>query len=256
MAKARDRYRSQSLERGISILDCLGDSEEPLALKDLCARTGLDTGTAYRYLAVLSRHRYVHKDPVTRRYSLSYGLFRLGHRPFALATLAQQAQSFLRDLAGLTGLSAAIGALEGREVVTLSAVADGKSLAHEALPVADAHTSAMGKALLAHFDTSHFERLYREVPLRRITDRTVTSISALNAELRSTREHGYATEAGETRPNRWAVASAVVNPRGQANVAFELSGPASRFAGARASRLGRQAKETAQRFTEFIIDAA
>lgn len=246
-------YKSQSLERGIAILDCLGDSAEPLQLTELCRRTGLDTGTAYRYLAVLTRHHYVMKDPVTRRYSLSYGLFRLGHRPFALATLARHAQRFLVDLAALTGLDASIGTLEGRQVVTIETLRPGRGPVDSEPDYIDAHASAIGKVLLANRGSEHVDRLYRDVPLRRITETTITSLHNLQSELHQVAETGYAVERSERRPNLHAVAGAVINPRGEANIAFALSGSAKRFSDANTARLGGRVHDLAREFSAYIV---
>ncbi|MBO6781794.1 MAG: IclR family transcriptional regulator [Alphaproteobacteria bacterium] len=253
MAKTQT-YKSQSLERGIAILDCLGDSAEPLTLTELCRRTHLDTGTAYRYLAVLTRHRYVLKDPVTRRYSLSYGLFRLGHRPYALATLARHAQRFIVELADLTGLDASVGTLEGRQVVIIETVRPGKGPVDADPEYSDAHASAVGKVLLAHRGDAHVDRLYRDVPLRRITDTTIVSLQRLQGEMRRTMEAGYAVERGERRPNLHAVAGAVVNPGGEANIAIALSGPANRLSGANEARHGARVRDVAREFAAYIVD--
>lgn len=247
-------YQSKSLERGIAILDCLGDSDEPLALKALCARTGFDTGTAYRYLAVLARHKYVHKDPVTRKYALSYGLFRLGHRPFALATISQHAHPFLTEISAVTGLSASIGALEGRQVVTLETIGGNAEARNDEAYLSDAHACAMGKILLAHRDTKHVDRLYSDAPLRRHTDETLTSMKALHGALRQALLQQYATERGEQARNRWAVASAVVNPRGEANVAVALTGSASRFSGKLEAQHGLRVAEVARRIASYITN--
>lgn len=250
--KKATEYRSKSLERGIAILDCLGDSDGPLPLKEVCARTGFDPGTAYRYLAVLAHHKYVHKDPVTRKYALSYGLFRLGHRPFALATISQQARQFLLEISGVTGLTASIGALEGRQVVLLDTTGGtGESRGHEP-SLTDAHACALGKVLLAYRDWTHVERLYRDAPLRRHTDGTITNIGTLRTELRAVRARMFAAEHGEHVRHQWAVAAAVVNPRGEANVAVALSGGARRFAGNLEAAHGRRIVETARKIADYI----
>ncbi len=251
-AKSRP-YRSQSLERGIAILDCLGDSAEPLQLTELCRRTGLDTGTAFRYLAVLTRHHYVMKDPVSRRYSLSYGLFRLGHRPFALATLANHARRFLVDLAALTGLDASVGALEGRQVVMIETVRPGKGPSGADAGYTDAHACAIGKVLLANRGSDHVERLYRDVALRRITERTITSMPRLQSELRHVADTGFAAERGERQPNLHAVAGAVVNPAGEANIAIALSGPENRLSGAQEARQGERVRDVAAEFAAYVV---
>ncbi len=254
-ATKRQTYQSKSLEKGIAILNCLGDSDGPLPLMELCRQTGLDTGTAYRYLAVLTRHHYVLKDPVTREYSLSYGLFRLAHRPFALNTVARHAHRFLAELSGITGLPASIGALEGRQVVVLSVVGAAEERLDSLDVTDDAHCSAIGKMLLAYRGADYVARLYPNVPLRRHTEETIVSLNALRTELRQAAENGYAVERGERMPNLWAVAGAVVNPAGEANVAIAVAGPAKQFSGKLEAQRGAQVAQTARQIAGYIVSA-
>ena len=86
------------------------------------------------------------------------------------------------------------------------------------------HCAALGKVLLA-FGTA-------ELPQGRLeqrTDRTITSRSALAAELAAVRERGYAVTIEELEPGLVAVAAPVFGVGTAAVGALSVSGPASRL---------------------------
>ena len=96
------------------------------------------------------------------------------------------------------------------------------------------HCSALGKVLLAHGATLPAGRLVR------LTDRTLTSRSALADDLRLTRERGYAVADGELEPGLIAIAAPIMGDDDHAVAAISVSGPAVRITPSVARRIGAQ----------------
>src|SRR5690349_18327927 len=61
-------YRTQVLDRAVSILELLSEERPGLTLAEITERIGLNTSTVHRLLQVLGQHRLVSKNPYNGRY--------------------------------------------------------------------------------------------------------------------------------------------------------------------------------------------
>jgi DNA-binding IclR family transcriptional regulator len=91
-----------------------------------------------------------------------------------------------------------------------------------------AHSTSGGKALLAELDAPALRALYPDDRLSALTQRTIGSREALEAELAAVRERGYAVNAGESDPHVTSVAAVVRDAGGAARFALSVSMPAFR----------------------------
>lgn len=125
-----------ALERGLAVLDALGEAGRAIPLAELARRTGSHKSTLLRVLASLERCRYAVRT-ADGRYRLGPVLLRLGQaygRAFdlrsalepALARLAAEtreaASFFIREGEGRVALARVEGRQEVRDVVTIGAV--------------------------------------------------------------------------------------------------------------------------------------
>lgn len=88
MATAAGGSGSQTLDRGIRVLEVLSEAEEPLALPELCSRMGLHRSVVYRLLRTLEEHGLAVRD--------ADGRVRLG---LGLAALSRSVQRDLQTVA-------------------------------------------------------------------------------------------------------------------------------------------------------------
>ena len=91
------------------------------------------------------------------------------------------------------------------------------------------HCTASGKLFLAYLPPKDAHRLIRAVPLRRYTERTITSADALERELARIRTSGISTDSGEFLEGSVCLAVPVMDPRGRACAAVAVHGPAPRM---------------------------
>src|ERR1700744_5717725 len=75
---AVDPYQLQSLDRAVSVLELLADSEGPLSLAEVCERMDLHKSTAHRALMVLERTGLIERTPENR--------FRLGLKRYEVGS--------------------------------------------------------------------------------------------------------------------------------------------------------------------------
>jgi DNA-binding IclR family transcriptional regulator len=110
---------SQTLSRGIRILEVLADATSPLSIAEIAAAIGVHRSIAYRLLTTLEHHRLVTRG--------TDGSVELGTGLAALARsvrhdLQSAALPELTALADELGMTAFVAVLEGDEAVTLISV--------------------------------------------------------------------------------------------------------------------------------------
>ncbi|MBO6785055.1 MAG: IclR family transcriptional regulator, partial [Alphaproteobacteria bacterium] len=174
------RYENTSLERGMSILEALGEAGDPRTLTEIAGTVGLARSTTFRLLAVLKDLGFVHKDPRDGVYSLGFNAYRLGQTSRAVDALVRDAHPFLRALAHETGLTTYLAALEGPQVLICDVVQppDALKLPFEVGMRIDAHVTAAGKALLAARPGNEIDDFYAAHAPRRYTARSAFSLDA------------------------------------------------------------------------------
>jgi IclR family acetate operon transcriptional repressor len=157
----------------------------------------------------------------------------------------------LRALRDVTKETANLGILEEGEVVTL-AQAESREIMRAISPVggrAPVTASAMGKALLATYPDAVIIDLATRTPMRRITQKSLTSIEALMAEISNIRQNGYAIDDEEFVAGLRCVAAVVYNADTQAFFAISVSGLAGRVSMERIPVIGRQVAAAAHKLS-------
>jgi DNA-binding IclR family transcriptional regulator len=199
---------SQTLSRGIRILEVLADARGPLSIDEIATRLEVHRSVAYRLLRTLEDHGLVERDAA--------GRIELGARLAALAAgvahdLQAEALPELTAVAGDLGVTCFLAVLDHEECVTLSSVEP----RHAVNPVAQRPGTrhpitrgAPGKAILSLLPTAAWP----------------AGVSAeLAEEVADAAARGYATSHDEVIPSLRAVAvPLVVRGRGPAAIAVVL----------------------------------
>jgi DNA-binding IclR family transcriptional regulator len=221
-------YRNRSVTRALSVLDVLFNASRGLLLTEVAAMAELDRATAYRLLHVLIEHGYVHRDARAKRYSVNLNLrFRSkGELPGVVGRLARPV---LRQLHTETGAAVSIASLLGAEICYYQEYLGRDQVSDELfrgkrLP---SHATACGKMMLALQPPSVLRKIYEYLPLQPYTAQTIREIPALERDLTSIREYGFATNRGEFVENRVCVALPIRTLDGTKPLAVSVSLPAA-----------------------------
>ncbi|PRB09433.1 IclR family transcriptional regulator [Microbacterium sp. MYb62] len=190
---------SQTLSRGIRILEVLADARGPLSIDEIATRLGVHRSIAYRLLRTLEDHGLVTRDAA--------GAVSLGARMAALAAgvahdLQAEALPELTAIANELGMTCFLAVLDGAECITLASVEPRHAVASVAQRPGARHpvtVGAPGKAILAQLPMTEWPE---EQP------------ASLAADVDATRTRGYATSHDEVIPTVQSVA-APLGLRGQ-----------------------------------------
>ncbi|MET9031121.1 IclR family transcriptional regulator [Nocardia sp. NPDC004168] len=205
------------------ILEAFDGATPTLTLVELAERTGLPRSTVHRILDQLIRLRWLAHAP---------GGYRLGLRTLELGGLAADQNEIrdvvsplLHDVCQQTGMVGHLGVLDGRDVLYLDKVG-GRIAASVPTRLGGrmpAHSTALGKALLATLDPSIVEASFRD-RLPQLTARTLADRAELHRELgRIRNRQGVAVDNEESVPGITCVA-VPIRGRGAAVAAVSLSG--------------------------------
>ena len=248
----------QSLERAFDLLEALGDGGE-MGVTELANRTGLVPSTAHRLLHTLAKRGYVSQSTETGRYLLGYKVVEvangLEHR---LERLRVVARPHLEGIQRETGETVNLVVLDADRVVYVDQVEGTRQVrmfttVGTSVP---AHTTGSGKAILANGSSEVVEALYAGRELPQLTDHTLTTLDALEADFARIRRRGYALDEEEHEEGVGCVAVAVFDHSGRPSAAISVSGPSARILGSNAARLGALLVDHAARVSDALGRAA
>ncbi len=241
---AEARSGAQSVERALAVLRAFEGAAGDLGVSEIAQATGLAVSTAHRLTRVLCSAGLLSQDARSERYQLGPVLVVLGRMAEERLGFAS-ALPTLRQLAADTGESVNLGILVDSDVLVVLDVASDKPLRFDQTPGTrvPAHTSAMGKCLLAHADD--VDAAVAGLPaLEQLTPRTITDRTRLRAELEAVRPRGWALTDEERNPGVRAVAGPVVDD-GRAIAAIAVQGPVLRLPDDVLPALARRIEQTA-----------
>lgn len=216
----------QSVERTFELLELMADAGGEVALSQLAASSGLPLPTIHRIMRTLVSGGYVRQQQ-SRRYALGPRLIRLGET--ASRALGTRARPYLAELTDATGETSNMAVLDGDQVVYVAQAPSRHSMRMftEVGRRVDAHCTAVGKAVLAQLPDETVDQVLARAKMRPQTERSITSVEAMRAELATIREQGYAVDDGEQEVGVRCLAVAV--PGAPANTAISISGPEARM---------------------------
>ncbi len=180
----------QSLVRALALLSRIAESSDDGAtLSDLAQQVGLPASTAHRLLTTLEQERYVRFSHEGRLWSVGVQAFVAGSTFTKTRTLAGVARPHMRHLMEDAGETVNLAVEDEGEAVYLSQVECHQMMRAFARPGTRVplHCSAVGKAILSATSDKTLSKILHQRGMPRLTVKTITSPSALRADLERVR---------------------------------------------------------------------
>ncbi len=206
-----------ALSRGIAILRLLGRSDERLGVHAIARALGLVPSTCLHILRVLVAENLVTVDPATKKYGVAAGLVALARSVLRQHSFATVVQPDLEELAHRYGATAIGVEASGLEHMIVVALARSDSPLRVHVDIGSrfpALISATGRCIAAFGNNNPADLEARFARLRWDSPPT---LSDWRAQIRATREAGYATDDGQYIRGVSIVASPVTMPNGTIN---------------------------------------
>ena len=143
-------YQLHGLERAVSVLEILSESQEPLSLAEICRRMNLHKSTAHRSLMVLERSALIERTS-ENRFRLGLKLYELGNRAVEQIDLRARVYPFFRRLAMDVRETVHLGVLQKTSVVYLDKVEPNRKICMSSKTGSSnpVYCTSLGKAMLA-----------------------------------------------------------------------------------------------------------
>ena len=226
MEQRATSYHSQGLARALRVLRHLGSVESPVTLAELSDDLDLPKSTLLRLLVVLEEEQFVARTGEPPVYGIGDAVLEIADVSLRKEDAVEIVSPVLRALADETGLTANLGLLSASSVLHLCVEEPDRALRFRSANGSLDHTycTGLGKMLLAGLTPERVGVHLPTKPFASFTPTTITSRTALDAELESIRERGYSIDLEERDAGVICVALAVPNDAG-AQVAISVAGP-------------------------------
>ncbi len=218
---------------------------------EIADAVGVSKGTAYNHLVTLEDAHYVVKND-DNTYDVSLKFLDVAHDVRRRFPIVELVETEVDELAAESEEMALFTVAEHGQGICLY-VAYGERSVQTPLYVghrSDLHTTAVGKAILAHMSPADVERIIEERGLAAVTEHTITDRDRLFDELELIRERGgIAFNREETIHGLVGVGAPITYHDGEVAGAISIIGPASRMDG---PRLERELPEMIERSVNII----
>jgi IclR family KDG regulon transcriptional repressor len=228
------KYPVKSLAKALRILDSVGRYQHGTSIATLSKELKMGKSTVHRLLATLREFDLIWFDSATSNYALGSRILRWSDLLVQQNLLVRHGLPVLRDLVNAGRETANLAVMDGTEILY---VAQFESM--ERLRLSDtvgtrqpAHSTALGKALLATMSDEEVDQLYAKAgELKALTSNTVTDRRRLKEILRKVKTEGVAYDFEENVAGVVCLGAAVRNFTGKPIAAMSVSLPIQRLRG-------------------------
>jgi IclR family transcriptional regulator, KDG regulon repressor len=240
-----------SAANALRALECLVEQGEA-GVSEIGRHLGVTVGTSHRILVTLVELGFAEQNPATRRYRPSSKVLSLAQQMRGRVNARDRVHLHLVELVQAVRESAHLAVLDEGLVLYIDKVASDQSFGIEfrvgsRLP---AHSTALGKALLAFDDEIELETVIKQSEASEHVDRPVDR-GRLQRALRTVRAEGVAEDRGEFMSDVRCVAAPIRGRHGHVVAAIDISAPRSRFDAAR-EQLRAEVQRSAERISEEL----
>jgi IclR family transcriptional regulator, pca regulon regulatory protein len=220
------RY-SQSLERGLAILECFTAAKPVLGIADIADELGMSSSTTHRYVITLVALGYL-RQIEKRKYRLALPVVALGMSAMSSTSLAEHARPYLEDLCQRSGFTVSLAVLDGPEVLLVDRLRGNRrgqqliDFDHAPGSQLPGYCTAVGKLLLAELPEHEQRHALGETTLRKRTRHTITSKTLLRAELERIRGQSLVSTGEELADGLYSVAAPIREESGEATAAVGM----------------------------------
>ena len=216
----------QAVDRAISLLEIIAESEDPVMINDLVERTNMNRTTVWRLLVTLESHDFIERNPITKEYQIGYSFSRLASGETKYDPLIRRARPSLERLMQETHETVLLSVPKHLGVLTIDQIDSPHSLrivnfVDTVLPL---HCTSNGKLLLSYLPDKEVD-IFLQRPLEKLTAHTITDPHQLKEEIKIMRERGFGTSFGESDDNENGISAPILGKSNQVIGFISVSGP-------------------------------
>ena len=242
-----------TLSKGLQVLEALAKAKTGKGVTELSRELDLTKSNTFRLLRTLSALGYV-RNSESKTYSATMKIWQVGLSVVENLNLPEIAAPQMRMLSQETGEAIYLAVPDLFSVIYIDKIESTKPI-RSWNPIggsAPIHCVGTGKALLA----ADYDRLKDQMRgrLTKFTDRTITSMKRLDADVAGTLERGYAIDTGEYRERIYSFGAVVRLPNGRPVAAIGVSVPDVNLTEGRDKEIGALVLRAAEGVSKALAD--
>lgn len=243
-------YTIPNLKNACRILEHLSLLDGAPTSATIADSLRIPRSTTLRILFTLEKEGFV--DRHGNAYTLGPSLIPLGQRSAERQPIIDLSSPILAQITRETGETAQLATLSGSRSLILKVEASPHPLsAHStAGTLAYVHCSASGKAILAHLRPDSLKAALPQLDLQPRTQKTITTLSALENELATIRAKGYSVDEQEYYDGVRCLAAPIFDEQGYATHAIGITASATRFTKSKLPQYSKLIRQAAQTLTQ------
>jgi DNA-binding IclR family transcriptional regulator len=229
MSKSGGDYIVLPVMKALQVLDYVARQGHEVTLTETVQELRLPKTTVFRYLQTLSAAQFLEHDVKRDRYGVGSKFRSLARVDQELQGLRDIAQPEMRTLMETFHETVNLAVLSENEVVYIDMLEPGRPLRANARigHRHPAHSTSLGKAMMAFLPDADALALSSELPQRTIN--TLTDADKLRRQVDDVRRRGYAIEVGENEDGLMCIGVPILDRTGYPVAAMSLSAPEQRM---------------------------
>lgn len=242
---------TQSLSRGIALVEFLSDYPNGCPLAKIAESTKLNKSTAHRLLKTLQGLGYVTAAPSPGSYRLTSRFITIGYKTYSALNIIHIAAPHMERLNLDCGDTVNLSMREGNHAILVNKLEPTTGMLRTRSYIGQRimlYCSGMGKIFLAFSPDSFLEKYWAEEKdtIVRFTSNTITSLEAMRHELARTRAERISYDREENEIGICCIAAPVFGVDNRVDYSLSVSLPASRLDDARRMRLAGEVRHAAE----------
>lgn len=228
-----DQSRVKSARNTFRILETLQELDGA-SVTEVSNHLEMSKSNVYKYLNTLEADRYIVKSN-DKNYHLGLRFLGMGAKSRRRYGIYETAKPQIMELAEESNEMANLMVEEHGRGIFLYRADSSHAVNLDTHAGRDVylHTTAMGKAILAHLPEDRVDEIISRYGLPKETPNTITDRGTLFEELHEIRERGWAYDDEERLKGLCCVSGAILDPDNAVLGAISISGPSSRINGAK-----------------------
>lgn len=242
----KKKYTVPALEKGLSIIELLAGSRQPLGITDIYTHCGIPKSSIFMILSTLEDLKYIEKLPGDK-YKLTMKIHRLGVEILSKLDVREMARPYMEELAESLQYTVHLAALDHRRATYIEKVnspgyVQFSTKVGQSLPL---YCSAVGKTLAAYMPEEQLEEWLKTATFEAYTPYTIGGPEAFREFLDTVRANGYAIEDEEGELGIRCIGAPVFDSDGRIAAALGVTALRSELPGNKFGAVGELLREKA-----------
>ncbi|MCQ6562777.1 IclR family transcriptional regulator [Paenibacillus mendelii] len=217
----------KSAERVMDILELFKGENDSFSLSDIAKRLDMPASSTHQLLHNMLSRGYLESDSLGKQFSIGYKIFEISSICQKNTNLVTEFETIGGRMAEEVNEGIMLGIRAGNQLVYVAQKnpTDPRRFAIQFTQTLPLYASASGKMMLSGLSETVIRSLYPEEDLQPLTSQTITTVTALLAELETIRKEGISYNRGESVEGISCISAPIYNSVGSIIAAISVSIP-------------------------------